>query len=76
MWHGIGWYGFIGVLTTSTTDISLEMIHRLVRDLSYTPIVFFFADRFKAGLLLWIFVVACVSCCLVCFLQPFGHLLG
>ena len=23
MWNGIGWYGFIGVITTSTTDISL-----------------------------------------------------
>ena len=23
MWNGIGWYEFIGVLTTSTTDISL-----------------------------------------------------
>ena len=25
MWNGIGWYGFIGVITTSTTDISLVM---------------------------------------------------
>ena len=23
MWNGIGWYGFIGGITTSTTDISL-----------------------------------------------------
>ena len=23
MWNGIGWYGFIGVITASTTDISL-----------------------------------------------------
>ena len=23
MWNGIGWYGFIGLITTSTTDISL-----------------------------------------------------
>ena len=23
MWNGIGWYGFIGVITSSTTDISL-----------------------------------------------------
>ena len=23
MWNGIGWYEFIGVITTSTTDISL-----------------------------------------------------
>ena len=23
MWNGIGWYGFIGVITTSMTDISL-----------------------------------------------------
>ena len=23
MWDGIGWYGFIGVITTSTTDINL-----------------------------------------------------
>ena len=26
MWNGIGWYGFIGVITTSTTDISLHNI--------------------------------------------------
>ena len=24
MWNGFGWYGFIGVITTSTTDISLK----------------------------------------------------
>ena len=24
MWNSIGWYGFIGVITTSTTDISLN----------------------------------------------------
>ena len=24
MWNGIGWCGFIGVITTSTTDISLS----------------------------------------------------
>ena len=24
MWNGIGWLGFIGVITTSTTDISLS----------------------------------------------------
>ena len=24
MWNGIGWYGFIGVITTSLTDISLR----------------------------------------------------
>ena len=24
MWNGIGWYGFIGIITTSTTDISLR----------------------------------------------------
>ena len=29
MWNGIGWYGFIGVITTSTTDISLEFGLRL-----------------------------------------------
>ena len=26
MWNGIGWYGFIGVITTSTTDISLDIL--------------------------------------------------
>ena len=26
MWNGIGWYGFIGVITTSTTNISLERL--------------------------------------------------
>ena len=25
MWNGIGWYGFIGVITTSTADISLSI---------------------------------------------------
>ena len=25
MWNGIGWYEFIGVITTSTTDISLTL---------------------------------------------------
>ena len=25
IWNGIGWYGFIGVITTSTTDISLVL---------------------------------------------------
>ena len=25
MWNGFGWYGFIGVITTSTTDISLPI---------------------------------------------------
>ena len=25
MWNGIGWYGFIGGITTSTTDISLNV---------------------------------------------------
>ena len=39
------------------------------------------ADRSKAVLLFWIIFVACVSClsflcCLVCFLQPCGDLLG
>ena len=24
IWNGIGWYGFIGVITASTTDISLN----------------------------------------------------
>ena len=33
MWNGIGWYGFIGVITTSTTDISLG-IHVLATFLS------------------------------------------
>ena len=23
MWNGIGWYGFIGIITKSTTDICL-----------------------------------------------------
>ena len=26
MWNGIDWYGFIGVITTSTTDISLATV--------------------------------------------------
>ena len=26
MWNSIGWYGFIGVITTSTTDISLIIL--------------------------------------------------
>ena len=29
MWNGIGWYGVIGVITTSTTDISLGLVVRL-----------------------------------------------
>ena len=29
MWNGIGWYGFIGVITTSTTDISLGFFEKL-----------------------------------------------
>ena len=24
MWNGSGWYGFIGAISTSTTDISLQ----------------------------------------------------
>ena len=31
MWNGIGWYGFIGGITTSTTDISL-----VIRCLQYS----------------------------------------
>ena len=40
---------------------------------------YFFTDRSKAVLLVWILFVICVSClsyCLVCSLQPSGHLLG
>ena len=29
MWNGIGWYGFICVITTSTTDISLQEYERV-----------------------------------------------
>ena len=29
MWNGIGWYGLIGVITTSTTDISLITMVRI-----------------------------------------------
>ena len=44
MWDGIGWYGFIGVITTSTTDISLPSsllspavtLYRYVDKLYYT----------------------------------------
>ena len=39
----------------------------------------YFTGRSKAMLLLWIIFVinvSCVSCFLVCSLQPFGHLLG
>ena len=39
----------------------------------------FLTDRSKAGLLfgiLFVTYVSCLSCCLVCSLQPFGHLLG
>ena len=39
----------------------------------------FFTDFSKVGLLLWIvFVIysSCLSCCLVCSLQPWGYLLG
>ena len=25
MWNGIGWYGCIGVITTSTSDISISV---------------------------------------------------
>ena len=38
-----------------------------------------FTDRSKAVLLLWIIFViyvSCLSCCLVCSMQPCGHLLG
>ena len=40
MWNGIGWYGFIGVITTSTTDISLRLaMPRYINDiLSYEHI--------------------------------------
>ena len=30
MWNGSGWYGFIGTISTSTTDISL-LGHQLAR---------------------------------------------
>ena len=39
----------------------------------------FFSDRSKAVLLLWflfVIYVSCLSCCLICSLQPCGHLLG
>ena len=39
----------------------------------------FLTDRSKAGLLfgiLFVTYVSCLSCCLVCSLQPFGHLFG
>ena len=29
-WNGIGWYGFIGVITTSKTDISLALVLRFL----------------------------------------------
>ena len=32
MWNGIGRYGFIGVITTSTTDISLSKQHNSIRE--------------------------------------------
>ena len=28
MWNGIGWYGFIGVITTSTTNLSLMFVEK------------------------------------------------
>ena len=43
------------------------------------PEEIYFSDRSKAGLLLWILFVIyvlCLSCFLVCSLQPCGHLLG
>ena len=37
----------------------------------------FFIDCSKEVLPLWIlFVILCLSCCLICSLQPRGHLLG
>ena len=47
----------------------------------FKPSSNFLTDRSKAVLLLWIHFVISVSClslsyCLVCFLQPCGHLLG
>ena len=36
MWNGIGWYGFIGVITTSTTDISLT--HSLLQSFTVKTI--------------------------------------
>ena len=44
-----------------------------------SPPVNYFTDRSKAVLLFWIIFVICVSCLscfLVCSLQPCGHLLG
>ena len=40
----------------------------------------FLTERSKVGLLLWILFVICISClplsyCLVCSLQPCGHML-
>ena len=43
------------------------------------PVKIVLTDRSKAVLLLWIFFViyiSCLSCFLVCSLQPCGHLLG
>ena len=38
MWNGIGWYGFIGVMTTSMTDISLGFSNPIQKLLSHTRI--------------------------------------
>ena len=41
MWNGIGWYGFIGVVTTSMTDISLGRGWHCETGLS-TPVKYFY----------------------------------
>ena len=50
-----------------------------MRDLS--PLVKYFTDRFKAVLLLWIFIVffclvVCYAFVCICLFVPCGHLLG
>ena len=60
---------------------SSEIRVRLVPSNMFKPFSNFHTDRFKTVLLLWIPIVICVSClslsyCLVCSLQPCGHLLG
>ena len=57
-------------IALSPSSLSDKTYHKT----SLSPI--FLSDRSKAVLLLWILYVSCLSCFLVCSLQPCGHLLG
>ena len=48
MWNGIGWYGFIDVITTSTTDISLVIPLKVINNTSCQGRVYYIRSMTSA----------------------------